>query len=57
MEFTGTLNQEEFNDMCNLFNEAVKAHGLLGDYDIKARNLIIKFTPAPKTKEQEIFKT
>ena len=44
MIYKATLSQEEFNQLAHLLNEAVRANGLLGELDIKARTILSKFT-------------
>ncbi len=43
-EFSVILSQEEFNNLVNLFQEAIKVHGMNNNCDLKARNILNKFT-------------
>lgn len=43
-QFKAVLSKEEFNDLVNLFQEAIKIHGMNNDCDLKARNIINKIT-------------
>lgn len=36
------LTKQEFDDIANIFNVAVKASGLVGNIDVKARQILVK---------------